>query len=375
MSNTPKDIADLHTMYPDETKGVIDSMITPLNIAGPHSTRITELAEPIPSIISFDKLLAEHPTKPDSLIEGVIGRGDKMIVSAPSKAGKSWLLADLAFAASNGHLWLGHQCTQMNVLYVNFEISPGWLANRGRMLLSKKGMANSSHLLHPSVLNLRGFELNWMILEQKILDYISNTGTDFDLIILDPIYKMLGDADENSNGNIASLLNSLERMGHRTRAAVVFAHHHSKGNKSGVDASERMAGAGVWARDPDAIVDLIPHEDEDCYIVETITRNYARPPKFVVKCDFPAFIPITDANPNSPRKPGGSSKKLTKTDVVDMCNNYPSGITSVNCKRQLSDMHHVSEETARKRINEAVEQGLILKDGKNIKPRTTPSKS
>ena len=40
----------------------------------------------------------------------------------------------------------------------------------------------------------------------------------FGLIILDPAYKVLGDRDENANGEIAGLMNEFEALAQKTRA-------------------------------------------------------------------------------------------------------------------------------------------------------------
>ena len=55
----------------------------------------------------------------------------------------------------------------------------------------------------------------------------------FALIVLDPIYKLYGNTDENSAGNVAVLLNSLERLATETGAAIAFGAHFAKGNATG----------------------------------------------------------------------------------------------------------------------------------------------
>ena len=55
---------------------------------------------------------------------------------------------------------------------------------------------------------------------------------------------MLGDRDENANGEIAGLMNELEASGQRTGAAVVIAHHFAKGDSTAKNAIDRMSGAG-----------------------------------------------------------------------------------------------------------------------------------
>lgn len=316
----------------------------------------------LPAVTDADSLMTVFPTKPECLIEGVLGVGDKLILSASSKAGKTWLMLHLAYAAQNGDNWLGHQCKKMDVLYVNFELTEAWLAERFRLISRDKPFQEP-----PSVLNLRGYNVCWSELSEHIKEHIQQSDKNYGLIILDPIYKMLGDTDENSNGEVAMLLNALERMGHETKTATAFSHHHSKGNKSGVDAIERMSGAGVWGREPDAIIDLTAHEEEDCWVVDTTTRNFSKPPKVVVRCEFPNFVPVDDCDPDDLRKAGGSRKKLTESNVLDMCRTVPLGINRAELVNKLSETYKISKQAARSRVSEMTKNDKLWEDGKLIR--------
>ena len=65
------------------------------------------------------------PLAPE-LIEGILRKGHKMLISGASKAGKSFLLIQLAFSLSEGKPWLGFfNCAKCKVLYVNFEVDEG----------------------------------------------------------------------------------------------------------------------------------------------------------------------------------------------------------------------------------------------------------
>jgi hypothetical protein len=320
----------------------------------------------VPAVASLGELMVEHTSPPVPVIHGVLGIGDKMIVSAPSKAGKTWLMLGLAYAVENGSDWMGHKTEKSRVLFVNFELSPEWVTHRARLVYGK-----SEGDRHPDVLNLKNISMPWEALISHVKEHIKASGVTYGLIILDPIYKMLGDADENSNGEIADLLNSLGRMCIELGVGAVFSHHHSKGNKANVDAMDRMAGAGVWARDPDAIIDLVNHEKDNCYVVETIPRNYIRPPKLVVQSDFPVFHVLEDEDPNKVRKAGGSRKKLTEGDVTAICDGTPAGITKPALIKQTAKTHGVSEETARKMVKSLLDDGMIKLDGKLIKPLET----
>lgn len=61
----------------------------------------------LPSVISLDKYKDHVPKLSDELIQGVLRVGHKMLISGPSKAGKSFLLMELCIAIATGGEWLG----------------------------------------------------------------------------------------------------------------------------------------------------------------------------------------------------------------------------------------------------------------------------
>src|SRR5690606_4981307 len=104
--------------------------------------------------------------------------------------------------------------------------------------------------------HLRGYAADLAELIPQFL--VQTVGSKFDMIILDPIYKCLGERDENANGEVAGLLNEVEALAVRSDAAVVFGHHFSKGNQAAKDSRDRVSGAGAWVRDPDTVITLTP---------------------------------------------------------------------------------------------------------------------
>ena len=84
----------------------------------------------LPRIISVTEFLGNASKLPEEVIEGVVRQGHKMMISGASKSGKSLLLIKLAINLSEGTKWLGFQCRQSRVLYINLEIDPNSLLNR-----------------------------------------------------------------------------------------------------------------------------------------------------------------------------------------------------------------------------------------------------
>ena len=85
--------------------------------------------------------------------------------------------------------------------------------------------------------NLRGHNSDISLLRPKLEEQLARYK--FGLIILDPAYKVLGNRDENANGEIASLMNEFEAMAQKTGAAIVVAHHFAKGDSTAKSALDQ----------------------------------------------------------------------------------------------------------------------------------------
>ena len=102
---------------------------------------------------------------------------------------------------------------------------------------------------------------------------------------------------ENSSWGVGLLCHDIERLMERSGAAIVYAHHFTKGNQSGKKAMDRMSGSGVFARDADTIVTLTEHKLEGCFAVETTQRNMASTDPFVVEWNCPSMVVREDLDP------------------------------------------------------------------------------
>ena len=74
-------------------------------------------------------------------------------------------------------------------------------------------------------------------------------------IILDPTYK-LGIGDENAAEQVTKFCNAIDKLAN-TGASVIYAHHHSKGAQGAKSSMDSASGSGVFARDADALLDMI----------------------------------------------------------------------------------------------------------------------
>jgi len=282
-----------------------------------------------------------------------------MVLGGTSKSNKSWCLLDLALSVASGSDWWGRRCVKMPVLYINFELHPWAIAERlNSLAVARPECTGIGDTLH--VWNLRGHNADLTLLRPKLEEQLDRY--EFGMIILDPAYKVLGARDENANGDIASLMNELEGLVQRTRAALVVAHHFAKGDSTGKNAMDRMSGAGAWARDPDSIVVLTPHEEEECFTVTPILRNLPRVDEFVVRWDYPRMLVAKDLNPEALRRPQAKNKVCTDREFVEgvfLNGALAFGKIMENAKEKLE----MSRSTAARYLQRLVEAGVIASGG------------
>ena len=211
----------------------------------------------LPSVISLDKYKNHVPKLSDELIQGVLRVGHKMLISGPSKAGKSFLLMELCIAIATGGEWLGFPCKKGRVFYINLEIDPNSCITRFLEIYNALGITDTNDMKNIDIWNLRGHAVP---LDQLVPDIIKKTkDKQYDAIILDPIYKILT-GDENSATEMAKFTNQFDRICTETGCAAIYCHHHSKGAQGSKRAMDRASGSGVFARDPDAQLDIIQLE-------------------------------------------------------------------------------------------------------------------
>jgi len=278
--------------------------------------------KPLPDIMSFGQCM-EFATNPanelEEIIEGCLHEGCKMIISGSSKAGKTWSLINLAIAASNGMPWLGMPVKQSKVLYLDFELKKYFGTDRIKRVAKAmfKGEIPSNHYL--DYWPLRGHRTELLDLLTKIRVEKRN----YELIILDPYYKLATGIDENDARAVGEIVNLIEDFSEETGAAIVFAHHFSKGNKSETDHIDRASGSGVFARDPDAILTLTAHEEEEHLILETTSRNCPFLPPKVLEFSAETF-PLFEHKPDLEakfRKPGQTSSIQKKINEA-LCDKF-----------------------------------------------------
>lgn len=276
--------------------------------------RDQELLDAAPKPLTIEHAadhLDEHlPPLPPDIWEGLARRGGKLTLAAPSKAGKTWALLGLATSFAAGKPYWGRLTQRQPILYVNLELTPASIYNRLQRVREALAI-QKDEIAGFDVINLRGHVEGLQTLGPRIIEAARDR---YGVIVLDPVYKLLGGRDENAAGQMAELCNALERIATEANALLVMAHHFPKGSASTKEAGDRLSGSGVFTRDPDSLITLTPHQQDDCYTVSAVLRDHAPLPEFVVRFQYP-ILTVTELDPTKLKQPKTTGNTATTKDV------------------------------------------------------------
>lgn len=266
----------------------------------------------LPAIIDALDLIGEDLPLPEEIISGILHRGSKLLIGGASKSFKTWTLVDLAVSVATGSPWWGFPTVKGKVAYLNFEIAAPFFRKRLDDVGAAKDITFSKGGL--MVWNLRGHTRNPDGL--LALTAEENRLEDCTLIVVDPLYKLLGTRDENQAHAMAGLMGRLDELAVKSGAAIAFGSHFSKGNQAGKESIDRVSGSGVFARDPDAILTLTRHDEDGAYTVDPTLRNCKPVEPFVVSWKFPLMHRNEDLDPAKLRQAGGRKAEHSETDIL-----------------------------------------------------------
>ena len=225
---------------------------------------IEGINDDMPDPEALESVWDRMPELSPVLIDNVLRQGHKMLLAGPSKAGKSFALIELSIAIAEGRKWLNWHCTKGRVLYVNLELDRASCLHRFRDVYETLGW-QPDHIENIDIWNLRGKSIPMDKLAPKLIR--RSAKKNYIAVIIDPIYKIIT-GDENSADQMARFCNQFDLVCTELGTAVIYCHHHSKGSQGGKRSMDRASGSGVFARDPDALLDLIELEP-----TETLLEN------------------------------------------------------------------------------------------------------
>ena len=304
----------------------------------------------------------------EQIIEGILPEKAKLSVVSSAKSYKTWLTIHLALAISTGTEFLGHKTKRQKVLYIDLELKSQTFTQRLQAVSSRLNVKPEKQWL--SHLALRG-KLSG-IRPRELINKIIKIGRDrgAEVVIIDPLFKLNTEGDENSSRDQTLLFNELDRLTTEGGFTLVLNDHSGKGYQFEKDPLDVMRGSSAKAGDLDAVMVLRRHLEENCFRVDLVHRELPHVPPFVIKWKFPTMELEPDLDPSKMRKSGTEQNKTAAIlkalkSIVHTTPDKPISVT------ELAGRMGVSRQTLQTWLKEMEANGYINTIGSGNKARKT----
>lgn len=204
--------------------------------------------------IDFESLarpLASYQSDPlPDLIEGLVSHPTLLLLYAPSGGMKSLFALDLARSVATGREFLGYQCQQKSVLYVDGEMSNRSIWMRAKEMGITEVSEEQLCYLTPQDESL---DFDRKSVRNGFIEFVDQR--EFDLVVFDNLRVLMNLADENDATSF-TVFNDFVRQLRGMDVSVLLIHH---ANKSG----EEYAGSSNIVTVYDGVIGLSGSASDD----------------------------------------------------------------------------------------------------------------
>lgn len=249
---------------------------------------------------SSDEALARRP---NVIIDGLLYERSKLLIGGVAKAGKSHFAMSLSACMASGLPFLEWKApSPQKVLYVDFELHEWELNER---------CASACNWNVPDNLSTLSLRKHYDVRSTKELSRVLKTidSSKYDVVILDCLYKFNSAEDENDNAAMKAIGSWMDEIIAKYGITPILIHHFGKGTQSGKDVIDRFRGASSVVGEMDGLISIISHENENCYIVDSVVRSFKSTPAFVARWDYPHWVLSEDLDASRAAKPGAKKKQ------------------------------------------------------------------
>lgn len=280
--------------------------------ADAEETRKTHLREKYKDFKS-KPLEDASSTLPAVLIAGILYLTRRMLICGASKSKKTWLCLQIAFCLSKGLPLLGRFATQkIPILFANMELLEATVKLRWEAQAKALGYNEDPHE------NIRLISASEYLdkIEDDFSEWLAVQAADDHVLAahIDPMWRLLGNRDENSNTGIGQVLKPFARFSREAKASAIGVHHFAKGSASLKEAIDRTSGAGAWARDAATLLVFTKHKEPDAYVVDIVSNDFPPIDPFVVRFANPIFVLAPDLKPEDLKQPANLKAEAKKAD-------------------------------------------------------------
>lgn len=323
-----------------------------------------------PRLLSYAELLGSGIREPEWAIEGWWTLGSHGVIAGLPKSFKSLVAFDMAVSLASETPFLGQFDVNPKasgpVLMVQQENSLPMVRDRLLKISNNRGLQIGEASLEgadvvifqapPSIpiffYNDFGFDMTMPDDREAIESVIRSEG--IKTVMFDPLYLMIGGADENSAKEIRPVLQWLLRIRNLYNCQVMVIHHWGKGSQSrggrGVGGTRLLGSTTIYGWLEAALYLEARHTDAGVQVVvEREFRERPSPPPIAFNLTLGEIGKLHYAWTSS------GAIGTTNTLIQKIADAGPRGATLAYIRNELD----WGQKKARKELDELIEQGMV----------------
>jgi hypothetical protein len=313
-------------------------------------------ALPVPTLdfLSWHDLVERYSKRPETLIEGLLRRGDTAGFIGSTKSRKTWMIIGLAVALAIGRNWLKFEIKKpCRVLVVDNELQISDLLWRYTVVCESMGIDPKQLDGLVTFLPLRG---KLMDIESLSKELEAIGAGKHDVVILDSLYKFFPQGfSENDNAAMTKLLCIADKISLDLKAAVIFTHHQSKGRQDSKTTTDVGSGAGALSRSTDLHFVCRADTAADTLVVSMAARSQPPVEDFLIRWSYPLFSMVD----GTPHLSDGQRVQLSIEQVIAELPLTP--IHYDTFVQRIHDKTGGTKTQIKERLQAAIEQKLVIK--------------
>jgi hypothetical protein len=316
-------------------------------------------------LVTIGDLRRLEITFPPPLIDGLLERGDSLVLSGKSGLGKSLATLPVACAVAGGRKLFGQFEIKepAPVLLIQSENSLKAMRQRIDALVETvKGTPDyepTLEALDRIATTKVGDDCRYSgdLMDESFLDELREmiTAIKAGLLILDPLISF-HTKDENDNSGMREVLDRLTMISGETGVATFISHHHGKGNYDGAFQARGASAIVDWARSV-LTMNRQPHPDRLFIKVDhTKAGNFAPAKSLLLEVTGPLIVAVEPDVLCPPHR------------VAEILDEMGGTAESKNkLVEQITAKCTVSRRTALDAIDRAADYGFVVMDKKDRK--------
>lgn len=244
------EVKQIYTEVLKAEKHVKNTKITSITIKGLNDKKPQEIKQDVDIIQSFDEFVDENLAPPEWLVKNIWQLSTYGMIAGEPKTYKSVQSTDLCISIASGAHFLNHFETLKcgAVLYVQEENGKQTVQDRVRKISAAKGILSAGNGTMASIplyfMNNLGLNLKTKESRELLDDAIAKIRPL--IIVLDPLYMMFGDADENSATEVGDILKWLTGLRNKYECSILICHHYNKSANENTRGGKRIRGTGAF---------------------------------------------------------------------------------------------------------------------------------